>query len=97
MMHMPENPEDIRTWIDETLRIAQHPIYINDEGAVSCNDINCKCNGEPFGDAIPGRRHTLECLVEEVARHRRQYGPTQADGYTLGADTARKCCRNMRT
>lgn len=70
-MWMPDNPADIPTWVQETLAIAQHSIYVSDRGKVYCSDPMCQCDGENIAYAMLGRRHVVECLIAAIARHRR--------------------------
>ncbi len=75
MNNMPTRSEDIQTWLEETLAIARHPIYVSDTGVITCNDKECQCAGKPIAYEMAGRRHAVECFVEAIAIHRTYWGP----------------------
>lgn len=91
-MWMPDNPADIPTWVQETLAIAQHSIYVSDRGKVYCSDPMCRCDGEAFGVQMSGRRHALGCLVMAILKHRAKWlTPDTIDQEKMQPDL-RECC-----
>lgn len=74
MNDMPTGLEDIRTWLEETLSIARHSIYVSDVGVIACNEKRCPCAGKPIAHEMAGRRHAVECFVEAIALHRSYWG-----------------------
>lgn len=92
MNDAPRWPESMKGWLDETLQIAQHPIYVSDMGIISCADDDCTCAGNVIGYEMAGRRHTLQCVVEAIAIHREHWGPGMLPGVHAVPPSECLCC-----